>query len=327
VLKSGNRGRRPATGRAVSRLLLAVALSATLVAPAAGASGQPRQRTPYSGLGTWLDIYAGPAWSHPEQEVRAMARAGARTLFLQTGNYEERSDLVRPPALGRFLDAAHEDGMRVVAWYLPSFAAAGQDERRALAAIRFRSRHGGRFDAFALDIEASLVKPASLRTRRLLRLSSRLRAAVGRRYPLGAVIPSPVGMRRHPSYWPAFPYRPLARIYDVFLPMAYFTDAGVHGGAATRAYLAADIAAIRSRTGRPHVPIHLIGGIAGSMGRRETAGFMRAVADCAPLGYSLYEFPITRSAAWTALTARPPASGKRRCTARRAPGTVVFPSG
>jgi hypothetical protein len=43
------------------------------------------------------------------------------------------------------------------------------------------------------------------------------------------------------------------------------------------------------------------------MGTRETAGFMRAVAACAPLGYSLYEFPITRRATWTAL-AKPRAS-------------------
>ena len=63
-------------------------------------------------------------------------------------------------------------------------------------------------------------------------------------------------------------------------------------------------------TGKAHVPIHLIGGIAGSMGAGETAGFMRAVADCAPLGYSLYEFPITSRAAWEALDS-PPAAAVR----------------
>ena len=30
--------------------------------------------------------------------------------------------------------------------------------------------------------------------------------------------------------------------------------------------------------------------------------FMRAVADCSPLGYSLYEFPLTSRATWKALT-------------------------
>ena len=293
--------------------MLAAVVAAVLVAPAAGASS-PQQRAPYAGLGTWLDIFAGSAWANPRREVAAMAQEGARTIYLQTGNYSQPVDLVRPRALGGFLDAAHAAGLRVVAWYLPAFVTAAQDERRALAAIRFRSGSGERFDGFALDIEASLVKPASLRSRRLVRLSARLRAAAGRRYPLGAIIPSAVGMRRHPRYWPRFPYRQLARFYDVFLPMAYATNAHVHGVKATRAYDAADIAAIRTATGNPRVPIHLIGGIAGTMGADETAGFMRAVADCAPLGYSLYEFPITSRTNWRGLIAPPPTAGRKACT-------------
>ena len=291
-----------------SRLLLVAAfLSAVLVAPASRASVSARQPTAYAGLGTWVDIFA-TTWAEPERAVKAMERVGVRTLYLQTGNYSQPTDLVRPRALGRFLDAAHEAGLRVVAWYLPSFADPVEDTRRALAAIRFRSPRGERFDSFALDIEASLVRPASLRTRRLLQLSARLRTAVGPRYPLGAIMPGEVGFRRHPAYWPRFPYRGLARYYDVFLPMAYFTDAHVHGSVRARAYLAADVAAIRARTGNRSVPIHLIGGIAGSMSAADTAGFMRAVADCTPFGYSLYEFPITSRATWKALAAPPVAS-------------------
>jgi hypothetical protein len=243
-----------------------------------------------------------------------MARVGVRTLYLQTGNYSQPVDLVRPHALGRFVEAAHAAGLRVVAWYLPSFADPEQDARRALAAIRFRSAHGQRFDSFALDIEAGFVKPVSLRNQRLLSLSARLRAAVGARYSLGAIIPSDVGMRRHPRYWPRFPYRPLDRYYDVFLPMAYATDAHVHGVTATFAYNAADIAAIRTHTRDPRVPIHLIGGLSNAMGAGETAGFMRAVTACAPLGYSLYAFPGTSRADWTALTAPPAAAaGEPAC--------------
>jgi hypothetical protein len=289
-----------------ARALLAALIVGALIAPAAGASAS-RHRSAYAGLGTWLDIYATASWTHPKQEVAAMARDGVKTLYLQTGNYEQRAGLVRRRTLGRYVDAAHSAGLRVVGWYLPAFTNPAQDTRRALAAIRFRSARGERFDAFALDIEASLVKPASLRNERLLRLSARLRATVGRRYALGAIIPSPVGIRRHPAYWPHFPYRQLARYYHVFLPMAYATDAHVRGSDATRAYNAADVALIRAHTGRPHVPIHLIGGLADAMGPKETAGFMRAVSDCAPLGYSLYDFPLTSRAAWKALAARPAA--------------------
>jgi len=296
--------------RSGSRLLLvAAALAAALVAPAPGASRQP---SAYAGMGTWLDIYATSYWAHPQREVAAMARNGVRTLYLQTGNYEQTVDLVRPEKLGRFVDAAHAAGIRVVAWYLPSFLYPAQDARRALAAIRYRTRKGGRFDSFALDIEASLVNSVPLRTKRLLQLSARLRTAVGHGYPLGAIIPSPVGIRRHRHYWPHFPYRGLARSYDVFLPMAYATNRHVPGSSFTRAYDVADIAIIRTRTGKPHVPIHLIGGLANAMGTREIAGFMQAVGDCAPLGYSLYAYSVTRRTTWKALAA-PPAA-RRSCS-------------
>jgi hypothetical protein len=297
----------------VRLLLAAVLLSAVLLVPASGdASGGAGRRSPYAGLGTWVDIYDTAYWARPQRTVAEMARDGVRTLYLQTGNYEQRVDLVRRRALGRFVDAAHAAGMRVVAWYLPSFLYPAQDARRSLAAIRFRSARGERFDSFALDIEASRVRSVPLRSERLLRLSARLRRAVGHRYRLGAIIPSPVGIRRHRTYWPQFPYRGLAHFYDAFLPMAYSTSR-VSGTARTRAYEAADVAIIRERTGRPHVPVHLIGGIAEYMGPSETAGFVQAVDDCGPVGYSLYDFSTTRPATWQALAA--PHTGEHRpCT-------------
>ncbi len=276
-------------------------LSAVLLAPSAGVSAPTRRHTPYAGLGTWVSLYAKKAWREPEQHVAAMAADGVRTLYLETGNYKHHADVVRPAVVGRFVDAAHAAGLRVVAWYLPSFADLRQDERRALAAIRFRSASGGRFDAFALDIEATVVRNLRLRDRRLLRLSAQLRRDVGPGYPLGAITPSPIGMS--PYYWPGIPYRALARDYDVFLPMAYSTLAGARGRNATRAYLTATVAAVRRSTGDPRIPIHVIGGLSQAMDAKETAGFMQAVAACRPLGYSLYAFAHTRPAAWNALTA------------------------
>jgi hypothetical protein len=272
-----------------------------LLAPTAGASTSSRDVTSYAGLGTWLDYHASKSvWGQPERAVAAMARDGARTLYLQTGNYRQSVDVIRQRAQGRFIDAAHAAGMRVVAWYLPSFANPARDVRRGLAAIHFQSPSGERFDSFALDIESTVVRGMALRNRRLLELSARLRSAVGPKYPLGAITPSPIGMS--PYYWPDIPYRSLARFYDVFLPMAYSTMRGVSGRKATQAYLSATVAAVRAGTGDPRVPIHLIGGLSRAMGPAETAGFMRAVADSRPLGYSLYSFPTTHRATWTALT-------------------------
>jgi hypothetical protein len=277
-----------------------MAVAVVLLAPTAGAATPSRDLTSYAGLGTWLDYHAGKnVWGEPERTVAAMAQDGARTLYLQTGNYRQSVDVIRQRAQGRFIDAAHEAGMRVVAWYLPSFANLRRDQRRALAAIHFQSPNGERFDSFALDIEATVVRGLALRNRRLLELSARLRSAVGPKYPLGAITPSPIGMS--PYYWPDIPYRSLARFYDVFLPMAYSTMRGVSGRKATQAYLSATVSAVRADTGDPRVPIHLIGGLSRAMGSAETAGFMRAVAGSRPLGYSLYSFPTTRRETWTAL--------------------------
>lgn len=283
-----------------ARLVLAAVLSAALVVPAAGVSAPSRDLSAYAGLGTWLDIFAGKsAWSRPGREVAAMRRDGVRTLYLQTGNYKQTVDLIRRRALGRFIDDAHAAGLRVVAWYLPSFANLARDERRALAAIRFRSPGGGRFDGFALDVEATVVRGLPLRNRRLIELSARLRSAVGPGYALGAITPSPVGMS--PYYWPHIPYRTLARYYDVFLPMAYSTMKGIRGRTATLAYLSATVRSIRASAGNPRIPIHLIGGLGHQMGSGETAGFLRAVKASRPLGYSLYALPATRRAAWSVL--------------------------
>jgi hypothetical protein len=283
-----------------ARLVLAAVLSAALVVPATGVSASSRDLSAYAGLGTWLDIFAGrSAWSRPGREVAAMRREGARTLYIETGNYKQTVDLMRQRALGRFIDDAHAAGLRVVAWYLPSFANLGRDERRALAAIRFRSPGGERFDGFALDIEATVVRGLPLRNRRLIQLSTRLRSAVGPGYALGAITPSPVAMS--PYYWPDIPYRTLARYYDVFLPMAYSTMKGIRGSAATLAYLSATMRAIRTSAGNPRIPIHLIGGLGHQMGRGETSGFMRAIDSSRPLGYSLYALPATHRAAWSAL--------------------------
>jgi hypothetical protein len=297
----------------VAASLLAAVLAAVSVASTPASAR--RDLSVYGGLGTWVDLYAAPVWAAPETTVVAAAAHGVRTLFLETGNYRQRVDLVRPQVLSRFLDAAHAAGLRVVAWYLPSLAHPARDLRRALAAIRFTSTSGERFDSFALDIEASVVGSVSQRDARLLALSSRLRAAVGGSYPLGAIVPSQVGMDLHPTYWPGFPYRPLARLYDVFLPMAYFTYRG-RSAAFARSYAAASIAAVRADSGQESVPVHVIGGLSGGIGAAGARGFVQAVGDCAPLGFSLYEFPTTTPAAWSALRAAPsnPAVSTRRCS-------------
>ena len=231
-----------------------------------------------------------------------MAKHGVRTLYLETGNYSHAAPVFRPADAGRFIDAAHAAGLRIVAWYLPSFLNVRIDGPKAVGAIRFRSANGERFDAFALDIEATKVRSFALRDRRLLALSARIRSRVHRRYQLGAITPSPVGMS--PSYWPEIPYRALTRYYQAFLPMAYSTLRGIHSRRATRAFLTSTASDIRTASGDPTLPVHLIAGLSGSMGARATAGLVDAVAQTKSFGLSLYAFDQTTPAAWRVLARR-----------------------
>jgi hypothetical protein len=97
---------------------------------------------------------------------------GVTTLYLETSNYSHPQAVVGPGTADRFVDAAHAAGIRVVAWYLPSFASPSRDLAHVLGALRFRTASGQRFDSVALDIEASVVHPVALRNARLLALAA-----------------------------------------------------------------------------------------------------------------------------------------------------------
>jgi hypothetical protein len=293
--------KRLAVGAGV--LLAFCCVAPPLMSPSsARALGTPSALQVYGGLGSWLDIFAGRPWSQPATVVASAKQHGVGTLYLQTSNYSQPTDIVRRAALGRFVEAAHAAGLAVVAWYLPSFANPARDWRRVQAAIAFRSARGQRFDGFALDIESSYVANVSLRNARLLALARLLRRTAEAAYPLGAIIPSPVGMRRHPHFWPRFPYLQLASIFDAFLPMAYFSYYA-HTPAAAYTYARDVVLAIRAKTGRSDEVIHMIGGSARVMPAAPLAGFVRAVSDCGAQGISLYAFPQTSPQDWIDLGA------------------------
>ena len=183
-LEGRRRSWRTASVVVFTFLVSAVALPEAVPAP------QPSVAA-YRGLGTWVDRFDDAQWDDPEGTVQAMQALGVRTLFLQTSNYRTDYALFRPARMERFIRAAHVAGMRVVGWYLPGFDNLRRDYRRSMAAINFRTSDGQAFDSFGLDIESREVTDVTERNARLLRLSRRIRDAVGSSYPLGAIIPAP----------------------------------------------------------------------------------------------------------------------------------------
>jgi hypothetical protein len=257
----------------------------------------------YRGLGTWIDIYDERAWKDPAAAVRDMVRHGVRTIYVETGNSSSKSAFVNKAGVEAFIRLGHAHHMRVVAWYLPSTRHPWTDYDRIAETILLRTSDGQSFDSFALDIESNVVKSESERNRRLLWLSKKIRALAGPAYPLGAIIPSPVGLNKKRGYWNAFPYTALAREYDVFLPMSYYTYHGT-GPLAAYADTLGSVNIIRDQKGCSQVPIHLIGGISEDSTPPEVRAFVQAANESSTcVGASLYGWPGTSAGQWQKLRA------------------------
>jgi hypothetical protein len=288
-------------GRIWRAATLLVLTAVCACAAASGRADDERDLSAYTGLATWVDLYDPHVLARPEAAVAAMSRHGVHTLFLETSNYQQRRDIVRPDRVGRFVEAAHAEGLQIVAWYVPSLANLALDKRRSLAALNFESAGGEQFDSFALDIEARVVKSAPVRTARLVLLSRRLRAA----FPdlaLGAIVPAPRGMQRLSWYWPGFPFSELAQNFDVFLPMGYFSYRS-HRPRFSGVYTRLNIELLREFTGDPALPVHAIGGLARDSSPAQVHEFVKAARGEGVIGSSLYDFADTSARQWRELRA------------------------
>jgi hypothetical protein len=280
----------------VRRGLAAALVCALAFAAAQVADAGARRLVAYAGTGSWVSIYDTAAWRSPSRVVATLAARHIHTLYLQTSNDRQRTAIKFPAQVAEFIEAAHANGIRVVGWYLPSFAANRRDVARIVAGARFRTPAGERFDSFALDIESTKVRSIPLRTRRAVALAAAVRRALPRPYAIGAITIDPVGAR----YWPGYPFRALARSVDVFLPMTYFT-ARTSGARRVAAYSSANVRRLRALAGDAAFPVHPIGGDARSASLPELRAFLLAAAASHTLGASLWEYGETSRAQWALL--------------------------
>jgi len=288
----------------IAGLTVLIGLVAVAARPQASAAAGSASVTAYRGLGTWVDMYDPSAWNDPAAAVTDMASHGVRTLYIETANYHypQSASMFKPEVMDAFIQLCHasKPKIKVVAWYLPGFKDLAKDYRRSMAAIEYRTPDGQKFDSFALDIEASIVKPATTRSARLTALSAKIRTAVGTGYPLGGIIPSPAGMTINSSYWPDFPYKDVAAVYDVIVAMGYYT---YHGAGYSHAYneTRENVRIVREQTGRPTIPIHVIAGVGDKSSGSETRAYVRALRETGCLGGSMYDWSTTDAADWGSL--------------------------
>ena len=259
----------------------------------------------YAGLGAWVDVFdwssqfskgnptVGPA------QVDRMASLGVQTLYIQAARWDSASgDVVEPERLRPIIQRAHAKGIRVVVWYLPTFVDVNADLRRLLAIA------GLGVEGLAVDIESREVQDPGERSRRLVELSDRLRAALPGR-TLGAIVFPPTGMEViNPSYWPGFPWAGIAHDYDVWLPMAYWSGRTPESGWKDGyRYTADNVRRVRNNIKNQAAPVHPVGGVADKVSTAEVQGMVRAVVETASIGGSLYDYNTTAADAWPVLHA------------------------
>jgi hypothetical protein len=291
-----------ATSPEAAAVVVAAAGSATVLgveAPRLWAKAQVRPGTGGFGrLGVWVDYL--DYGLDPDASVQAFASHGVRTLYLQTARYSSPSDVLYPDLVGRWIERAHAAGIVVVGWYLPGYSEhLDTDVRRTLAIARYRSPAGQRLDALAVDIEyqgaSSSVAEFNAGVAAHL---ARVRAAVGARYPVGAIVPAPLGMALNPTAWAGFPWPEIGRHADVVLPMSYWSyrhDCPANPLHCPYRYTRGNAAEVARRTG---LPVHVIGGVGDQVTAAGVHDFVDGAVDERAYGGSLYDYRTTAPAFW-----------------------------
>jgi hypothetical protein len=274
---------------------------ATIAARLTQTDALPRDANAYAGLGTWVDGFDfGPAYQAGNAAppvtpatLDDMARQGVKTLYLQAARADSRSPggVVDRALVGEILIRAHRLGMRVVGWYLPVFADVDQDLANLRKIADFDAL-GHRFDGVAVDIEDTKTVPdVDDRNQRLVDLSTRLRAASGTD-ALGAIVLPPVLTEVvNTNYWPNFPWQEIAPLYDVWLPMSYWTfrstSSGYHDG---YTYNDESTRRLRNNLGDQNALVHAIGGIGDQVTTEELERFAQSLVDDHAVGGSIYDW-------------------------------------
>ncbi|HET7718979.1 MAG TPA: hypothetical protein VFK43_03355 [Acidimicrobiales bacterium] len=268
-----------------------------------GPFAAPWTLEPYHGLGAWLDAYDWSVTFARSAEhtvgldaIDHMANEGVQTVYIQASRWNAPTAVLEPERLLALVDRAHERGMSVVAWYLPTLVDPEVDLQRMLEIAALP------VDGFAVDIEARDVPDVAERNRRLVDVSARLAAALGDR-PLGAIPMEPVIMEQvNPSFWPGYPWAELAPHYDVWLPMSYWTNRRGHWRDA-RVYTATNMVLLRQRIGDPDALVHTIGGIGDRTTVADLQGMVAAATEQFAIGGSIYDYRTSQLPFWEVLRA------------------------
>jgi hypothetical protein len=260
---------------------------------------------PFRRLSTWVDVFdyasLDPATAVPDMRAR-----GVRVLFLATARFNGTTDIYDPVEAGRWLDLAHQNGIKVVGWYLPAYGDMARDVRRTLAIARFVSPGGQRFDGVGVDIErldeVSLAQFNQLAVSHLSQVRAQSDAMIA------AIVPSPFATDPG-NRWAGFPWASIGANSDVVVPMALWSfrsnpDGTPYTPDQVHAWVLDQVRRARSATGRP---VTVEGGVDDPGTERtpvtgdRVARFVDAAIAGGAIGGSHYDYATTLATYWPTL--------------------------
>jgi hypothetical protein len=106
----------------------------------------------------------------------------------------------------------------------------------------------------------------------------------------------------NPSFWPGFPWKDLKPLYDLWMPMDYWTlrktDSGYRDA---YKYTIDNVDLLRRDLGDPSAVVHAVGGIADATTPEDVDGYYRASAERGAIGGGLYDYRTTGDSLWEGL--------------------------
>lgn len=274
---------------------------------AQGATAWSRWRSidpylPFRRLATWVDTLDYASLT-PETAVADMDARGVRTLFLSTARFNSGADFYDEALMGRWLDAAHQHGIRVVGWYVPAYGDMERDVRRSVAIGHYVSPGGQRFDALGVDIERFASDGEVDHATFNASVVPHLRAVRARTTAVvAAIVPSPFGTDPG-NRWEGFPWTGVGANAEVVVPMVLWSFRGSSSdpfaAAEVYAWVREQVDRTQALTGRR---VHVEGGVP-TEGRtpvtsERITAFVDASRDAGAIGASQYDYEVTSSWMW-----------------------------
>ncbi len=252
-----------------------------------------------AGKGFWL--LASDLGKTPVPQLIARLRSlGATHVYLEV---EGSWGFYGSSALRTFLYQAHDAGIAVLAWVYPYLNNVPLDERLTGQVAAYVAPTGDKPDGIAADIEENL-SPAAVGS-----YAAAVRQALG---PGGVFI----AVTYPPVYHEDYPYAALAPYVTLYAPMDYWHyQAVTENFTQAYQYVQQTVGLIRQLSGRPNVPVSIIGqtydmfssGAEGvfSPTPLELQAAFQAASDAGAIGLSFYRLPTATAAELQAITILP----------------------